>query len=73
MVRDRDPPRSGERLQAGDRPLWTAADGISLNEMHAALEAAAVGWLAGRSGREEMAVATAVVALVWPARGPIGL
>ena len=73
MVRDRDSPRSGERLQAGDRPLRTAADGISLNEMHAALEGAAVGWLAGRSGREAVAIATAVLALGWPARGPIGL
>lgn len=71
--RDRDSPRSDERLQAGDRPLGEAADGVSLNETHAALEGAAVGWLAGRSGREGLAVAMAVVALGWPARGPIGL
>jgi len=61
------------RFAAGDRPLRTAADGVSLNEAHAALEGVAVGWLAGRSGREGVAVAAAVLALVWPARGPIGL
>jgi len=73
MVRDRDSPRSGERLQAGDRPLREAADAVSLNETHAALEGAAVGWLAGRSGREGVAVVAAVVAVGWPGRGPIGL
>ena len=61
------------RFAAGDRPLRTAADGVSLNEAHAALEGAAVGWLAGRSGREELAVVAAVVAVGWPGRGPIGL
>jgi hypothetical protein len=36
------------------------ADGVSLNEAHAALEGGAVGWLAGRSGREGVAIAAAV-------------
>jgi hypothetical protein len=62
-----------DRLAAGDRPLRAAADGVSLNEMHAALEGAAVGWLAAWSGRERVAVAAAVVAVGWPVRGPIGL
>ena len=47
------------RFEAGDQPLRAAADGVSVNETHAALEGAAVGWLAGRSGREEVAIATA--------------
>ena len=38
-----------------------------------AFEGVAVGWLAAWSGRERVAVAAAVVALAWPARGPIGL
>ena len=62
-----------DRLAAGDRPLVAVADGVSLNETHAALEGAAVGWLAAWSNRKGVAVAAAVVALAWPARGPIGL
>ena len=62
-----------DRLAAGDRPLRRAADGVSVNETHAVLEGAAVGWLAAWSDREGVAVAAAVLALVWPARGPIGL
>lgn len=62
-----------DRLAAGDQPLRATADEVSLNETHAALEGAAVGWLAAWSGREGVAVAAAVVALAWPACGPIGL
>jgi len=64
---------SDSRLAAGDRPLFEAVDGVSLNEAHAALEGAAVGWLAAWSGRETVAVVAAVVAVGWPGRGPIGL
>jgi hypothetical protein len=61
------------RLAAGDRPLFEGVDGVSVNEAHAALEGVTIGWLAAWSGREGMAVAAAVLALGWPARGPIGL
>ena len=64
---------SDKRLEAGDEPLLETVDSVSFNEAHGFLEGVATGYLAGRTGCDGLAVATTIVALGWPARGPIGL
>ena len=67
------PDRVGQRLAAGDAPLREAAAGPSVNELHAALLGACLGVLSAQTGRDSAALLVALTALVWPARGAVGL
>jgi hypothetical protein len=65
--------RADQRLAAGDAPVREAADRPSVNELHAALLGACLGVLSAQTGRDSAALLVALTALVWPARGPVGL
>ena len=65
--------RAAQRLAAGDAPVRGAVDGPSVNEAHAALLGACLGVLSARAESPRAALLVALTALVWPARGAVGL
>ena len=64
---------STRRLDAGDDPARAAADGLSLNETHAAVEGFALGVLLGRAGSGRAILIAAAAVLGLPDRAPVGI
>jgi len=62
-----------DRLDAGDDAARETVDGVSINELHAALLGIELGVLSGRTASPQAALLVAAISLAWPGRGPIGL
>lgn len=62
-----------DRLDAGDGAARETVDGVSVNELHAALLGIELGVLSGRTDSPRAALLVAAVSLAWPGGGPIGL
>jgi hypothetical protein len=65
--------RIDDRLDAGDASARETVDGVSINELHAALLGGELGVLSGRTDSPRAALLVAAISLAWPAGGPVGL